>query len=101
MSHTGTWLLPPEAELCGTLGKCTAVTSGMDWAVCVCQGVAMCSGILSLPGDSCFVFMNLAFLLITRGKRINVKPYTKKLVELSGPILVDLKDCPVGESSQK
>lgn len=37
------------------------------------QGVAVCSGVLSVPGDSCSVFIHLAFS-ISSGKKKNKGP---------------------------
>lgn len=56
---------------------------------------------LSVPGDSCSVFIHLAFSILSGGKKkiVKVQPNAWKLIELSGPILVNLKYCSVGGSS--
>lgn len=100
MSHTDQHV----AELCGTLGRCIAVKSagGRDGLGCMCL-----SGCGHVQWDTVFARRQLfcvykfGFFCLLPGEKVNVNRYTEKLIELSGPILVDLKDCPVGESSQK
>lgn len=77
-------------------------SSGMDPAgvYLSLSGCGCSNGMLSVPGDSCSVFIHLAFSISSGEKKIiKVQPNAWKLIELSGPILVNLTYCSVGGSS--